>query len=266
MSYFTLKNELTGSTDLRSGFDDALTATYSERSKLQRLKQGIVDVIFIPAIDVMSNYIKARQDYLNANNVTSIPSHYRLDDGSIPTGNMNEWHSPLTHEWTGSSLTTTLCSNPSYGLYTAAAGTLSAWRIEKWNRFRQDDVSGLDPSTIVACASCYGNSYESYTDISHTRLAQVTGAPYNLDPVKHSLSNLTAAVTSFDTGMNWIFATTTMQTNDGDNPAIDNTNRFASPYSAWGINDQLDGLETSISSIKSLINFQTSLQSLNSQY
>lgn len=266
MSYFTLKDELTGASGIEADFQLAVDETKKERARLLRLKQGIVDVIFIPAIDVISNYIIARQDYLNDNNVTVIPDHYRLTNGSIPTGNLTEWRSPLTHAWTGVSTTTSLCSNPSFGLYESTAGSLSAWRIELWNKYRQDELDGTDPSTITPCTSCYGGSFESYTDISHTKLAEVTGAPYNLDPTKHSLENLTAAVTSFDVGMNWIHATTDMVTNDGDDPAIETTNRFAGPYNAWGINESIAGLDISITSINTLISFQTSLGSLNNRY
>ena len=66
--------------------------------------------------------------------------------------------------------------------------------------------------------------------------------------------------------MNWIHATTDMVTNDGDDPAIETTNRFAGPYNAWGINESIAGLDISITSINTLISFQTSLGSLNNRY
>ena len=128
MSYFTLKSELTGNDNTVEDLQLALDRTYIEIDNLSKLKQGIVNTIFIPAIDVISEYIIARQNYLNDTDIT-----YTASNTNYPNVAAEEWRSPLTDEFTGSSDTTSLCTQPYFGRYEGFTGSLSAWRIEKWS-------------------------------------------------------------------------------------------------------------------------------------
>ena len=247
MSYVTLKNELTGSDNSKTDFELALGETIKERDRLRRLKQGIIDIIFLPTIDIMSEYIVARQQYLNDTDVTY------LDQNSNFSGVAQEWRSPVTHEYSG-----TLNAEYYFGGYTAFTGSIDNWKIEKWNLYERDP--GTLPGntfTMKVCAH-YTGTTESYLDINHTKLAQVTGAPYSLDIAKHSLHNITHAATAFDTGMKWIWATTSSY-GLASHP-------YAGIYNSWGINNTLEGIDISMDSINATIEFKSELQSLNNVF
>ena len=255
MSYDVMKRALTGNEDNVIDLDDTLARTKTEKDRLLELKQGITNTIFEPAIDVMTGYIKARQDYLNATDIGYSQPWHSIQDSWY------EWRSPVTHTYN-----TTLCASEHYGKYNTNSGELSSWRIEKWAKYA-DDEEGAATGYVYAQQQ-YTTTYESYADISHTKLAEVTGAPYNLDPTKHSLANLTHAVTSFNTGMVWIWATT--DPNDPGTSSYGYSPTSSNPhhgnYNSWGINQLLDDMTVAIISIETSIEFHTALKSLNSRY
>jgi hypothetical protein len=254
MSYSTLKAVLTGNEDSKNDFNLALVETLKERDRLRALKQGIIDIIFIPTIDIMSEYIVARQQYLNDNDITY------LDQNANYSGVAQEWRSPISHEYNE-----TLAEDYAYGGYSHWTGSIDNWKIEKWNLYEVDPGNAENNTfTMKICAHDTGGR-ESYLDINHTRLSQVTAAPYSLDITRHSLTNLTHAATSFDVGMKWIWATTSTRSND-DGTVTVSTNPYAGIYNSWGINNTLDGLETSIASIETQIAFKTELESLNGAF
>ena len=256
MSYNTLKKSLTSNENNVVDLDDTLARTNDEKDRLIDLKMGITNTIFLPAIEVMSGYITARQKFLNATDVDYTPGWSNVQDS------LYTWRSPVTH--THSS---TLCASQYYADYTTAGGSLSSWAIEKWTKYVDDGSVGAGPGDLIS-GNRYTNVNEGYGNITHTKLAEVTGAPYSLDAEKHSLTNLTHAASAFETSMVWIWATT----NSGDpgnssygyNPSSANPHHGI--YNSWGINQQLDDTILAIAALQASINFHTSLKAINSRY
>ncbi|MAF36042.1 hypothetical protein CL622_02895 [archaeon] len=256
MSYNTLKRSLTSNENSIPDLSDTLERTEDERDRLIELKMGITNTIFLPAIDVMSGYIIARQNYLNATDVGYTPAYSTTQD------TMYKWRSPVTHTHNS-----TLCASQYYADYDTAGGSVSAWSIEKWTKYVDDNSVGASPGSLVP-GTRYTNIKESYSDISHTKLAEVTGAPYSLDAGKHSLANLAHAASAFERSMVWIWATT----NSGDpgsdsygyTPSSDNPHHGI--YNSWGINQQLDDTIVAIAALQASIDFHISLKVINSQY
>lgn len=240
MSYTTLKNQLTGNDEAKRDLHLALDETYKEQTKQLEIKAGIIDNIFEPGIDIMSEYIRARQQYLDDNEP-------RTRAGSNIDDTIGEWRSPVTHTYNA---TLSTSSNQYFGKYQAHTGKLDTWVIERWDKYKQNSTFNL-----ALCAK-YSGTNETYSDLSHTKLAQVTAAPYSLDGTgRHSLSNLKSVVSSFNTGMNWIWATTS-----------DTGNTYHGTYSSWGINATLSNIDIAIAALSATIGFKADLRDLDSQY
>ena len=135
----------------------------------------------------MSEYITARQQYLN-DNEPPMPSNANINSTAFA------WHSTLTHTYGPSALST----QNAYGIYENDTGLLTDWAIEKWRRY-------VDRSTLywVSCVE-YMNHVESFSDVDWDKLSPLSAEPYSLDILnRHSVVNLTLQAANWVTCMKW---------------------------------------------------------------
>tara|TARA_R110002020_G_scaffold335382_1_gene550554 strand:+ start:213 stop:962 length:750 start_codon:yes stop_codon:yes gene_type:complete len=249
MSYFTFKEGLTSFIDTGDNMHPALDEVNKDTDKVINLKQGLIETVLIPARAVMTEYVKARQQYLNDNEPV-LPS---VSDTEF------EWRSPLTHTYGWGSLST----QNAYGNYGAHNGLLTDWAIEHWTQY-------IYRSTLywVACAAYEGK--EQFSDIDSNKLAPLGSAPYSLDIAgRHSVANLTLQATNWVTGMKWIFATNRQYLEYTSGSPSDNLNpntTYLNTYHTWGLNDKLDHNQTAVNALCARLLFKNDLKSLDSQF
>jgi hypothetical protein len=252
MSYTTFKTSLTSEIAQGTSLHDALENVTEDTSGWVNTKTGIIETIFIPAKDGMTDYIKARQQYLN-DNEPSLPM------GSNIAGTRFEWRSPLTHTFAPFSLST----ENAYGQYSVHNGLLTDWAIERWQKYKPNTTHNW------TLCSIYDNQKETFYDLDQSKLDVLEAAPYSLDINGiHSLTNLKQLGTSWYTGMKWIWATNQQYMEySGDveviNPAWASHGGI---YNSWGINDKLTQNQTAVDSLCATLAFKNQLIALNSQY
>ena len=253
MSYSTLKHELTSNAETKQNYHDALNAVHADKALLIILKSSIIDVILIPSYNIVYEYVDARQQYLNS----LMP--YTPDASNVSGNKLHIIKSPITHTYN-----TSLCHNAYFGKYGGYFGSLKNWQLEKWSLYRENTVGST--FFLVPCAR-YAGVEEAYDDIDQDKIDILADAPYSLDTTgRHSLQNIQSAVSSFDAGMNWIWATTDTTVNQGEDPATSSSNPWTGSYNSWGINYGLDNIEISIASLSATIVFKEQVRDLNSRF
>ena len=243
MSYITLKKNLTGASQVKENNTLGLNECKRKKDQLYELLDGVTNTILIPAKKLMTGYIDARITYL-----TNIGEDIRR--GANVEGKLYHFRSPTTGHLLSAQNDTRL--GYTYANYDTCSGTLTDWKIEKWANY---DVDEDDVFTYTATTSTFIGSEETYDDLSQTKLDEVS---HLIDITNvYTLSDLQQAVSAFDYGMEWIWATT--------DPSNSNCPHYGT-YNSWGIRDEISNLDISITAITKRISFDSKLVELNNLY
>jgi len=243
MSYTTLKQTLTGASEVKETNTLALNECNRRKDELYNLLDGVTNTILIPAKKLMTGYINARITYLTNNGQD-------IRRGANVEGKLHQFRSPTTGHLLSAQNDTRL--GYTYANYGTCSGTLTDWKIEKWANY---DVDEDDVFTYTATTSTFIGSEETYDDLSQTKLNEVS----NLIDITnvYTLSALQQAASAFEYGMEWIWATTNNSNNACPHYGI---------YNSWGIRDEIANLDISITAITQRISFDSKLVELNNLY
>jgi len=259
MSFFTFKDSLTSFVSQGDDLHPALEVLEDNTAKLIETKMSLIEVVLIPARTIMTEYVQARQKYLNDTEPPmpengsivvkgNTPSTWKTVD-SARGKKEHEWHSPLTHTFSPSSLST----QSAFGQYNVDNGLLDDWGLERWQVYRAHNT------LTWTRAANYTGSKETLSNLTDSAIAPLATAPYSLDITgRHTVENLTVHAANWSTGMKWIWST--------NNGYLYPNNIYLGTYNTWGINDAIDNTGTSIEALCARLAFNLLMKDLNNQF